>query len=506
MDVLAFCGRGRWPGYGRIIIEIAVAIAATTALAQPASGPAGARRRRAQPAGDVLINAKDDGYRGIWYMNQPSGDEYVYKYSGGNGTCGSKHVPLAIYVPEVRKTFFVYGGTTSDSYRHLLHMVSYYDHATGMVPRPTILLDKRTGDAHDNPVISVDDKGYIWVFSPSHGRVRPSYISKSKRPYSIDEFELVWTGNFSYPQPWFVPGQGFLFMQTFYNPGRNICMMTSPDGREWSGRRLLARIDEGHYQTTALLPGGRIGSAFNFHPKGQGLNWRTNLYYMESADFGRTWKTVDGRELKIPLTEIHNPALIHDYQADHLLVYMKDVTCDERGRPIIVYITSKGYESGPKNDPRAWTTAHWTGEKWDINSGGIISHHNYDMGSLYVEPDGAWRLIAPTQDGPQRYNPGGEVAVWLSRDQGKTWKMIRQITAGSTGNHTHMRRPVNAQPDFYALWADGNARQPSASRLYFCNREGDVFRLPVEMTGDFARPERVPAPDRPEPSSPAIAN
>jgi len=28
-----------------------------------------------------IINAKDDGYRGIWYMNQSTGDEYVYKYS-----------------------------------------------------------------------------------------------------------------------------------------------------------------------------------------------------------------------------------------------------------------------------------------------------------------------------------------------------------------------------------------------------------------------------------------
>ena len=30
-------------------------------------------------------NKQGTGYRGIWYMNQPSGDEYVYKYSGGTG-------------------------------------------------------------------------------------------------------------------------------------------------------------------------------------------------------------------------------------------------------------------------------------------------------------------------------------------------------------------------------------------------------------------------------------
>jgi hypothetical protein len=127
---------------------------------------------------ELLINRPDSGYRGIWYMNQPTGDEYVYKYSGGLGTYCANHIPQAWYSPEVNKTFFTYGGTT-DAPRSLLHMVSYYDHSTGEVPRPTILLDKKTDDAHDNPVINLDDRGYIWIFSSSHGTARPSYISRS---------------------------------------------------------------------------------------------------------------------------------------------------------------------------------------------------------------------------------------------------------------------------------------------------------------------------------------
>lgn len=49
----------------------------------------------------VTLNQRDDGYRGIWYMNQPSGDEYVYKYSGGLGTYCAKHNPFAVYCPQV---------------------------------------------------------------------------------------------------------------------------------------------------------------------------------------------------------------------------------------------------------------------------------------------------------------------------------------------------------------------------------------------------------------------
>src|SRR5277367_5939327 len=95
-----------------------------------------------------------DGYRGIWYMNQPSHDEYKYKYSGGFATYPQQQLPIAIYCKEVNKTFFCYGGNTartSTDKQELLHMISYFDHATGQVPRPVILLNKHTTDAHENP-------------------------------------------------------------------------------------------------------------------------------------------------------------------------------------------------------------------------------------------------------------------------------------------------------------------------------------------------------------------
>ena len=79
---------------------------------------------------------KDDGYRGICAV-QPSGDEYKYKYSGGFATYPQQHVPIAVYSERAHKTFFVYGGIYKGK-NELLHMVSYYDHRTGMVPRPTI--------------------------------------------------------------------------------------------------------------------------------------------------------------------------------------------------------------------------------------------------------------------------------------------------------------------------------------------------------------------------------
>jgi hypothetical protein len=433
---------------------------------------------------------RDDGYRGIWYANQPSNDEYGYKYSGGMATYPQQHAPIAIYCKEVHKTFFVYGGTVKGK-RELLHMVSYYDHATGQVPRPTILLNKQTDDAHDNPTLQVDGGGYLWVFSNAHGKGRPSYIHKSKKPCTIDEFEQVLKTNFSYSQPWHLSGQGFLFLHTRYSPGRNLFWMTSPDGVKWSEPQSLARVAQGHYQISAV-DNKLVGTAFNYHPQKGGLNARTNLYYLQTRDFGRTWCTADGRPVKTPLTEVNNVALIRDYQSEKLLVYLKDIQFDGQAHPVLLYLTSKGYAAGPASGPRLWHTARWTGNSWEIRPF-TSSDHNYDFGSLYVEADGAWRIIAPTEPGPQPYGTGGEMVLWTSQDRGKSWKRERQLTRNSARNHSYARRPLHAHPDFYALWADGDTRQPSESHLYFASKTGKVWRLPPVMASEFARPEELTA-------------
>ncbi len=450
----------------------------------------------------VTSNEKDNGYRGIWYMNQPLESVYKYKYSGGLGTYCAKHKPFAIYCDSVGKTFFCYGGTTKDSNRQLIHMVSYYDHKNNTVPRPTILLNKKTDDAHDNPVISVDDKGYIWIFSTSHGTNRPSYIHRSKKPYNIDAFELINATrleddkevpitNFSYLQAWHLPKQGFFCFFTKYGWGseRTICFMTSPDGIQWSEWQRLATIAKGHYQISGMTK-RKAASAFNYHPEKDGLNYRTNLYYVETRDFGDTWSSADEQKLSLPLTNARNAALVRDYESEGLKVYLKDIRFDQDGRPVILYITSKGYESGPKNDPRTWTIAHWTGKQWNIQPV-TTSDNNYDMGSLFIGEDGTWSIIAPTETGPQPYNPGGEMAIWTSKDQGMTWKRLRQITHTSSRNHNYARASVYAHPGFYALWADGHGREPSESNLYFCNQAGDVFVLPRQMSDLFEKPELV---------------
>jgi hypothetical protein len=114
-----------------------------------------------------------DGYKGIWFTLGQFG-EYGDKYSGGLGTYTAKHRPLAVYSEEANKTFFTYGGTTAEDERHLLIMVSYFDHATGTVPKPVVVHDKEgVNDPHDNGSILMDGDGHIWIFVSGRGRAVP---------------------------------------------------------------------------------------------------------------------------------------------------------------------------------------------------------------------------------------------------------------------------------------------------------------------------------------------
>lgn len=434
------------------------------------------------------------GYRGIWYANQPSGDAYAYKYSGGMATYPQQHAPIAIYAPAVQKTFFVYGGTVEGQQR-LLHMVSYYDHRTGTVPRPTQLLDKATDDAHDNPTLAIDAEGYLYVFSPSHGTARSTFIHRSRKPYAIDAFDrLPDAPYFSYAQPWRL-AERFLFLHTRYERGgRSLYVMTSPDARTWTPPHLFARMQLGSYQVS-WQEGNRVATVFDLHPESArdpGLNSRTNLYYVESPDGGATWQTAAGDRVTLPLTSAKNAALVHDYQAEQRLVYMKDLQWDDDGAPVILFLVAGSYHAGPRGGPREWRTARWDRKAgtWTIRPV-TTSDHNYDHGSLYLGPGGHWRLLAPTEPGAFPWGTGGDVVLWESRDRGATWTRIKQLTRG-TLNHTYVRRPVHAHPGFWALWADGSPLAPSPSSLYFTDRDAThVWRLPTHMTGDTAKPEII---------------
>ena len=446
-----------------------------------------------------LVNAqsfsskKADGYRAIWFE---LGQKYAEgdKYSGALGTYTAKHVPLAIYSEKANKTFFVYGGTTSEKERYLLCMIGEYDHNTGMVSKPTIVCDKNgVNDPHDNPSIMIDDEDYIWVFVSGRSRHRMGFKYRSTKLLSIDEFEKITEEEMTYPQPWNTDS-GYFHFFTKYTGVRQLYFESSIDGKNWTEDKLLAAIPvnegekSGHYQTSNIYNGKVLGTFFNRHPDGN-VDKRTDLYYVQTSDLGQSWTTVDGAKLDIPLKSITSPARVVDYASQSKNLYLKDMAFDSNGNPACLYIRSVGHEPGSVSEPYEWCVTKWNGTQWQIYRI-TESDHNYDMGSLYIQ-ENTWKVVGPTEPGPQKWGVGGELAIWVSNDSGQTWAKERQLTENSKMSHSYVRKPLNYKAPFCFFWANGHSHEFSKSELFFGNFDGNIWKLPYDMKDDYEKPVKV---------------
>ena len=439
-----------------------------------------------------MHNRKADGYKGIWFeLNQKY--EYGDKYSGGLGTYTAHHFPMAIYAPQVDKTFFVYGGTTGEKEKHLLCMAGVYDHKTGKVSKPVVVYDKQgVDDPHDNPSLMIDPDGYLWVFVSGRNVRRMGFKMKSTQPWSIDSFQEITSEEMTYPQPWPVEG-GILHLFTKYTGVRELYFESSSDGHSWTGDQKLAGIREpghnrgGHYQISQRR-GNLVGTFFNRHPDGN-VDIRTDLYYMQTSDMGKTWTTVDRQPVPIPVEKVESPTRVVNYQSQGLNVYICDMNFDAKGNPACIYVTSRGHEPGPGNAPYEWRLTRWDGQQWITTVIGT-SDHNYDMGSLFIDGSN-WTVVAPLINEPQKWGVGGEIVILNSADNGNTWKESKQITRGSERNHGYVRRVINGKAPFHFMWADGHPHEFSISKLYIGDLKGKVWELPYTMVKDWEKPARL---------------
>ena len=436
-----------------------------------------------------LNNTKFDGYRGIWFeltQKYPYGD----KYAGGLGTYTADHFPVAIYAEEVNKTFFVYGGTKDQDQRHLLCMIGCFDHKSKLLEKPTVVYDKNgVNDPHDNPSLLIDKKGYLWVFVSGRGSKRMGFKYRSEKPYSIDSFKEITSEEMTYPQPWQMD-DGMIHLFTKYTGIRELYFETSKDGYTWTEDKKLSGIREpgdekgGHYQVSQKN-GKVLGTFFNRHPNGD-VDKRTDIYYLQTSDMGKTWTNAAGQAVDIPLTEVESPARVMNYADKGNNVYICDMGYDNKGYPVCLYITSRGHQPGPDNAPYMWHITRWNGNEWITSEIGT-SDHNYDMGSLYILPD-KWLVVAPLVNGPQLWGAGGELAFYESTDQGMRWFKTKQLTCNSSRNHGYVRRPLNARDPFYFFWADGNPHEFSISKLYFGDSKGNVWEMPYSFDSKTVEP------------------
>ena len=119
------------------------------------------------------------------------------------------------------------------------------------------------------------------------------------------------------------------------------------------------------------------------------------------------------------------------------------------------------------------------------------SNHNYDTGSIWVEGKD-WYIITTSGTGPQPWGTGGEVQKFKTSNGGRSFRLVANLTEKSPRNHAYVRRPLYNSDDFYAFWADGDPNGVlETSYLYFCNKAGEVFRMPYDMDELWMKPEKL---------------
>jgi hypothetical protein len=318
------------------------------------------------------------------------------------------------------------------------------------------------------------------------------YKYRSLKPYDISAFEQITEEVMTYPQPMYVEGRGYFHFFTKYTGVRELYFEKSNNGVSWTDDVKLAGIKKprydksGHYQVSNHR-GNKIVTFFNWHPDGN-VDKRTNIYFVQTIDFGESFETIEGEKLELPIEDIASPARVKDYESAKKNIYLCDVDFDLQGNPACLYVTSDGHEPGPQNGPREWRILYWDGKGWHDKKI-AESDHNYDMGSLFMEQK-TWKMIAPTKTGPQAHGSGGDVVMWISKDGGSTWKEKKLLTSNDERNHNYVRRVVNGKSPFMYFWADGDPNAFSPSYLYMGDKKGRVWQLPYKMEGEQAAPVR----------------
>lgn len=367
-------------------------------------------------------------------------------------------------------------------------MASSYNHLTHRVPRPVIVYDKQgVRNPYDNASMAIDGNGYIWVFVSGWLRTRPGLIFKSRLPWSTENFENMLMKEMSFPQPWWVKDSGFVMVFSRTLKGLDLFCSTSRDGVQWRRDKIITAM--GGKRHLSGYSGNRLYLVFNYHPGGD-IDKRTNLYLLYTDDLGRTWKNIDDSIIATPLRTVKNPALVHDFEKEKKIVHIYDLNFDRKGNPVILLCTSREFMPGPSGNPREWLVVTRSGDQWNFSKV-CETDNNFDAATIHIMDD-RWMIAGTSTPGREKYTSGGEMTLWASNDEGKTWTKARDITSGSRYNMSYPRRPLNANGSFFVWWADGDPKKLSESRIYFTNNRFDkVWVLPYEMKKDSEKPVRL---------------
>ncbi len=416
-------------------------------------------------------------------------------YGGAHATYCAWTRPMAVYAPEVDKTFFAFGNEVNSP------TVSYYDHRTGTLGPATVVGPNPNMDAHENPHMLIDEDAYIYLFHGSH--CTPTLVKKSVRPYDTSAFRpmATITDSSSYPQPWQLrPGEiTVLFRKGGTHDAAESYIKSTDGGVSWakSVDFITTLPQNGCYGVSIAATGPYPRKVHMAWSLTRGDWWqRYHVFYAYSDDGGITWRKSDGSAYDLPITEATSEMIFESDVPDRG-VWLKDIQLDSHGNPYILFI-----DGNTVTYDCIWYLARYAQGQWSFHQI-ARSDHMYDAGALVILADDDFRVYAPTTPS-QPYEDGGEIEEWQSTDGGRTWVNTKHLTTGSTYSHNHVKAVYNhGRGDFRVFWNYGDAQNPPATRevdLYYYGEDQpgpqqmDLRRASVEGTGRFlklSQPEPV---------------
>ena len=216
-------------------------------------------------------------------------------------------------------------------------------------------------DAHGNPSICIDSKGYIHIFYGCHGRAMR--YTRSAKPYDIAKWrqQAAPTGRATYPQSMLM-ADGTICL--FYRAGGHMApwslRTSSDDGKTWNEAEKVIEM--------RLDPADRLAAAYcAFYPgidnktihcfwvhkddnaarvkgdkkhpwrplKYKGLHeavYRYNQYYIFRDEKG-IWRNVDGKAVKLPVSKAYADEHCLAFDSGDEFTNIAAPACDEKNRP-----------------------------------------------------------------------------------------------------------------------------------------------------------------------------
>ncbi len=240
------------------------------------------------------------------------------------------------------------------------------------------------------------------------------------------------------------------------------------------------------------MPANRVATAFNYHPPKGGLNARTNLYYLETTDGGNDLAQRRGRyRHHADPEEVQNPALVHDYESEGLLVYLKQVQFDAEGHPVIVFLTSGGWAPGPANGPHTWRLANGTAKRGELATSPPRTTTTTSVRCIStIRPRGN---SSPHRSGTAALWHRRAMVVWSSRDAGQTWQRAKTLTHDEQVQ-PHLCPPAARFPPRFRRPV-GIGRRPAtlgvAPVFHRSRRHPRMAVCPMEMEGGEVETGRI---------------